>query len=201
MKKLVFLALIALVGQRSAFAQVQFGVKAGYNLASVHISNESSSFTWKSKSDLHAGVLVNIPLLAGLSVQPEAVYSGQGAKINDDGDDITLGTGLINIPVMVQYSYKGVFVETGPQLGFLISAKEKEKNFSQDIKSDLKSTEIAWGAGLGYKSKIGLGIDARYNFGIGNIAKSATEFDSFGQSARNGVFQIGLFWLLWGAKK
>ncbi len=195
MTKLFVLTFVIIVLQRSSFSQVQFGVKAGYNLASVHVSDETSYFTWKSKSDFHAGILVNIPLLAGLSVQPEAVYSGQGAKINDDGDQVTLSTGLINIPVMVQYTYKGAFVETGPQLGFLINAKEKEGSYSQDIKSDLKTAEISWGVGLGYKTSIGLGIDARYNFGIGNIAKSGSDFDSYGHDARSGVFQVGLFWL------
>jgi hypothetical protein len=201
MKKLTFLAFVVLAGQHYAIAQIQFGVKAGYNLASMHVNYENSSFTWKSKSDLHAGVLVNIPLLAGLSVQPEILYSGEGAKINDDGDKITLSTGLINIPVMIKYSYKGAFVETGPQLGFLISAKETDGSISKDIKSDLKSTEFAWSAGLGYKTKIGLGIDARYNFVIGDIVRSGSEFDSFAQSARNGVFQLGLFWMFNGTKK
>jgi Outer membrane protein beta-barrel domain len=201
MKKLLFPAIFALIAFHTASAQIQFGVKAGYSLCSISIPHEAADFTVSSKSAFHGGILVNIPLVAGLSLQPEAVYSGQGGTINSDGDHDKLSTGLINIPVMIQYHYKGAFIETGPQLGFLLSAKVVSGVSSFDAKSDLKSTEMAWGVGIGYTTKLGLGIDVRYNFGLGDITKSQGNLNDESGGIHSSVLQIGLFYMFGIPKK
>lgn len=195
MKKLLFPAFFALMAFHTASAQIQFGVKAGYSLCSISVPHEAEDFTVSSRSAFHGGILVNIPLIAGLTLQPEAVYSSQGGIINDDGEQDKLTTGLINIPVMIQYHYKGAFIETGPQLGFLLSAKVNTGSSSFDAKSDFKSTEFAWGVGIGYKTKMGLGIDARYNFGIGDIIKSSGNLQDEAGTIHGSVLQIGLFYM------
>jgi hypothetical protein len=198
MKKLTLLAFLMVGELCYVSAQIQFGVKAGYSLATMHTKTSDDVLTLSSKSDFHAGVLVNIPVISGLSVQPELVYSGQGTKYNDDDDKGKLNTALINIPVMVKYSYMGAFLETGPQIGFLASAKDKEDNGSQDVKNNLKSTEFAWGVGVGYLSKLGLGIDVRYNFALSDMVKSIDGggyYGNFPTGSKNNVLQIGLLYM------
>ncbi|MDP4217304.1 MAG: hypothetical protein Q8927_13970, partial [Bacteroidota bacterium] len=53
------------------------------------------------------------------------------------------------------------------------------------------STDFSWAIGAGFLLPMNLGIDARYNIGLANIAKD----QSNGQSIKNGVIQIGVFYL------
>lgn len=200
MKKTLLLILIVTGGATASFAQVAFGVKAGYSLAKVDANSQDNIVTWKGTSNFNAGILVNIHLLLGLSVQPEVVYSGQNSDFNDDGDPGKFKSAVIAVPVMVKYSIHGAFLETGPQFGFLTSAKIDEDGQTTDEKSSFKSLQPAWCVGLGYKLPIGLGIDARYNFAISNMAKAGSDFDQTVQDAKTGVFQVGLFFIFGGKK-
>ncbi|HSB93167.1 MAG TPA: porin family protein, partial [Flavitalea sp.] len=100
-----------------AKAQVSYGVKGGLNLSNM-IGGDADDA--KAKIGFHAGVFAGLPVADKLSIQPELVYSVQGAKYEDDGDDINYNSGYLNIPVLAKYSgASGFYGETGPQLGFL----------------------------------------------------------------------------------
>src|SRR6202011_1165071 len=112
-------------------------------------------------------VLASIKVPGSFSIQPEVNYSGQGAKFTSFNDaEETFNMGYINVPVLLKYHFPlGLFAETGPQLGFLLSAKSKIGSNSADFKSAVKSTDFSWAFGVGYMIPIvKLGVDARYNF-------------------------------------
>ncbi len=122
------------------------------------------------------------------------MYSGQGASFNDSFATGKLNYGYLNVPVLFKYQLSsGLFLETGPQVGFLLSAKETADGQSGDEKSNTQSIDFAWAFGLGFKLPLGLGIDARYNLGMTNLAKG--DFSSDGTTAKNSVFQFGLFFM------
>lgn len=183
MKK-VLLGLGMLCG---TFAMAQkFGVKAGGNLASI------SEDDTKSKFGFYAGAYMNAPLTAKLSIQPEVLYSLQGAKADYSGIDAKLNTGYINVPVMLQYALaEGFSVEAGPQFGFLTSAKMKATVSGQsgevDVKDDMNSFDFGIGVGAAYNITPKLNINARYVAGITDMVK-----DNPGSAVRNNVFQFGL---------
>jgi len=186
MKKIA-LVLFAGISLVSAKAQIQFGVKAGANLANISKVDGS-----KTLVNLNAGVLASIPLAGQLSLQPEVVYSGQGVKGDGGSDHLN----YINVPVLLKYSLPvGVFFQTGPQIGFLMSAKEKEDGGSStDIKDLFKSTDFSWALGGGYLiPDVNLGFDVRYNLGLTKLGKSVNGQSGF--EGKNGVFQIGVFYL------
>jgi hypothetical protein len=192
MKKL---ALVLTVFTASIFgvnAQVQFGIKAGANFATLSGDDVSGA---KTLTGLNAGVLVKIPLMDKLSLQPEAYYSTQGAKGTESGTDFTFAINYINIPVLLKYQLPvGVFFETGPQFGLRMSANIKADGQSQDVKDQVKSTDFTWSVGAGYQLPvIPLGFDVRYNAGLANI-----EGSSGSGTAKNGVFQVGAFYLFGG---
>ncbi|AZA76575.1 PorT family protein [Chryseobacterium sp. G0186] len=190
------LSLCIIIGTM-AFAQStngpKFGIKAGGNLSSITGSDS------KSKFGFYAGAFVNIPISEAFSIQPEVVYSQQGAKAKDKYyfaviavTDIKQTLDYMNVPVMVQYNATPKFyLEAGPEFGFLISAKAKE-NFigtplSRDNKSSLNTFNFGLGLGLGYKLMPKLGINARYIAGLTEIAK-----DGEGDSSKNTNFQLGI---------
>jgi hypothetical protein len=195
MKKAIVLAF-SVIALSSAKAQIQFGVKAGVNLANLTLSNVTdNTASLKTNTDFNAGLLAYIPIAKSLVFQPEVVYSGQGSKLSYPSDQTANGTlaySYINVPLVVKYAHSsGLFAETGPQVGFLISAKAKADGQSTDIKSSVQSTDFSWAFGVGYKiPEVNLGIDVRYNLGLTNLNKDDTN-----GKVKNSVFQIGLFYL------
>ena len=117
----------------------------------------------------------------------------QGTNLDMAGDKASLHYDYLNIPVLIKYSHEsGLFAETGPQAGFLLSAKGKSDGGTYDVKDGVQSFDFSWALGIGYKlHDIGLGIDVRYNLGLTNTIKNTFN----GSSAKNGVFQIDLFYM------
>mgnify|MGYP000047020769 FL=1 len=163
----------------------RFGLKGGVNLATLELDDDtpSTEFNTNLKTSFNLGAFVNVPLGETLRFQPEVVYSGQGSKVSQK---TTVGAGAttttpfeydfhyINVPMMLQIQTPGgFFVEAGPQIGFLLSAKQDmETGNDPDIQDLIKKTDVGAGAGLGYVSKMGLGIGARYTHGFSNVWNS-----------------------------
>jgi opacity protein-like surface antigen len=194
-KKLVLLVLAGSV-LATANAQVQFGVKAGANIAGFTGSDASGT---SSLVSFNVGGLVKVPISDAFSFQPELVYSGEGAKesvtdpVSGNNINATLPLNYLNVPLLFKYTRPfGVYTETGPQIGFLISAHEKSGGVSEDVKSQFNSTNFSWAFGLGYISPVNIGIDFRYNLGLSNIGKAQ---DGTTPNVKTGTFQIGLIYM------
>ncbi len=116
---------------------------------------------------------------------------GQGSSYTDSIQE-TANNNYLNVPVLFKYQHaSGLFVETGPQIGFLVSGQLKTSTQSFDSKSSTETVDFSWAFGLGYKiPSVNLGIDLRYILGLTNIAKS----NYYTGSAKNSVFQIDLFY-------
>ena len=186
----MFLVLMAAGSAFVASAQIHFGVKAGYNLSNLSISPSEAGV--KSKSDFSGGVFASIPLFSSCSLQPEILYSGQGAAFSDSFATGKLNYGYLNVPVLFKYQHSsGLFAETGPQVGFLLSAKETSGGQSSDAKSGTQSVDFSWAFGIGYKLPMGFGIDARYNLGLTDVNKDSQSSGT----VKNSVFQFGLFYM------
>ena len=183
MKKLFVIAFITVLSVSSLYAQhTNFGIKAGYNSASVQVTNSTD---WEAKSGFHAGGFAHIHINKNFAVQPEVVYSNQGGE----SGNAKLKLNYINVPVLLQYMVEnGLRLQTGPQIGFLVTAKQKIGNVEADIDDRFDAVDIAWAFGAGYIFTSGIGIDARYNLGLNNISDDETF------KAKNRVFQVGLFY-------
>lgn len=189
MKKTLILALSTVITS-AAFSQVQFGIKAGYNHANLKYENNSSVKT-DPRSGYHAGFFTHIPVAGGFAIQPEVTYSLQGAEYEAPvlGKD---KISYVNIPVLLQYQLKGgLRLQTGPQLGILTENEFEPANGGANSEiPNVNNLDFSWSAGLGYLSRIGLGVDLRYNHGISNIYESGNS----NNEVKNRVLQIGLFY-------
>ena len=188
---------------------VRFGIKAGVNLAEFRLDDFPSGAepSVSRKAMYNGGFLVNIPLgSGGFAVEPELLYSAQGSKVTQNTTVGTYSNSLsyeqhlnyIILPVMVQWkSQGGFFVETGPQPGYLVHARQVGPGTADvENKSSFEKLDFTWNAGLGYLSRIGLGIGARYNYGITNTLKEQNSNDGSDSNPKlkNSVIQIGLSW-------
>lgn len=172
MKRTLYVLIVLFLGMPVLQAQdIAFGVKAGLNLASLGGDFENGG---KSRTSFHLGGVAEIPLTDQLAIQPELLYSGQGAIDEDDTDEIWRVDYLV-IPVILKYFVAdGLSLEAGPQLGILLKAEVEDNGETEDFKDIVKSTDIGLNLGLGYKLDGGLNFGARYYFG-GDI--NSTEGD------------------------
>lgn len=183
--------VIALVMSGAVSAQkmrhMNLGIKAGVN--GYTLDKYAADNRWKT--GFHAGLLSHIHLNKQWALQPELTYSMQGTEYVSGGVKSQVKLGYINVPVLVQYMFDNGFrLEAGPQVGFLLSAKSQTNDVKTDIQDNFSNIDVSIGAGLGYvHPPTGLGIDARYNFGLNNINEVGSSDIS------NRGFQVGLFYL------
>ncbi|MBP2619180.1 porin family protein [Chryseobacterium jejuense] len=205
MKKLILgLAVtagtLAFAQQKTSSSPVSFGVKGGMNVSSI--SKTEGLDDQKSKIGFNAGVFANIPVASSFSIQPEVLYSQYGEKSDyklNNSTTISNSTKLdyITVPVMFQYNaLPNLYLEAGPEFGFMVSAKNKVKNEStgqssttDNYKDNLNTFNFGVGLGAGYYFTPNFGITARYVAGLTDIAKNRP---SGSDAIRNNVFQVGL---------
>jgi long-subunit fatty acid transport protein len=196
MKK-VFLSMITILSLGFANAQeVKFGLKGGLNVANLSFSGNGAPST-SSLVGFHIGGFTEIKVSDKFSVQPELLYSTQGAKFKMSQDGVTLNSfklGYINLPVMAKYYVaKNFSLEAGPQLGFLTSAKANASGSGTTVDVDVKKIfetidfGLNFGAAYDLTEKFSAGL--RYNLGLSNIAKTE-EGDS--DTVKNSVFSLSI---------
>jgi hypothetical protein len=181
-KPVLFMLMLCITvisfGQRRS---AQLGLKAGVNIANYN----DDIPTTDPRIGFHGGLLVHIHVRPDIAIQPEFVYSQQGAEFYNGKQKID----YLNIPILFQYLFKkGFRLETGPQIGVLADAEFKYENGTEvNIKKDVQKTDVGWVFGLGYLATSGFGVDARYNVGLTDIGKGPGEI-------KNRVWQLGVFY-------
>lgn len=187
MKKF-FLVVVTSVGAAIA-TQAQhphWGIKGGINVSNIDVQHGSDA---DPRVGIHLGGLAHIHLSEHFALQPELMYSSQGAEGSTSNANYKTKLHYVNVPVLLQFmTGSGFRLQTGPQLGVLMSAKYKVNDTETDVDDSYKTPDFAWSFGASYVSRKGLGFDARYNHGISNIN------DAPGNKYKNRVFQFGLFY-------
>ena len=169
MKKLLFAAVAVFAFGAANAQEVKFGAKAGLNLSNFTGDVEGNSM----KVGFQLGGLVEIGISEKFAVQPELVYSAQGAKFDDSFfGDYDLNFNYLNIPVMAKYYVaEGFSLEAGPQIGFLMSAKAKADGEDEDVKDEFNSTDFGLNFGAGYNVTENINLGVRYSLGLSNLNK------------------------------
>jgi opacity protein-like surface antigen len=185
MKVIIGMILTAVLTATAVQAQhVNMGIKGGLNLYSIYNADNSGT---ELKPGWHLGLLWHIHKGEHLALQPEVVYSVQGANL---AAGAKLNLGYINVPILFQYMFNNGFrLEAGPQFGVLLHAESELSGNSDNVKNNFKPMDIALAGGIGYVSPSGFGVDARYNYGLNNIN------DLTSDKITNAGFQLGVFYL------
>ena len=188
MKK-IFMIIVCASTFVVAKAQVSYGVKGGLNLSNIIGSDAEGA---KAKVGFHVGAFAGIPVADKFSIQPELVYSAQGAKYKETGeDDVNINSGFLNIPVLAKYTAaSGFYGETGPQVGFLMTLNTSSIYDNPSFYDNANKADFSWAFGIGYKSASNVGIDLRYNLGLTSLYEN-----SYSKVYRS-VLQLGLFYVL-----
>jgi|SRR5690554_246284 len=168
MKKLVLIALVLfslIAGAQERF--LRFGAKGGVNFSNINGNIEEIDF--KTRNSYHLGALVEIRLFQNLSIQPELLYSVQGAKVESGDADIDdVDFKYLTIPVMMKFYLisERLSVEVGPQFAFLA-----DDNAGDTFRS--RSFDLSLGGGLAYDLTNNFFVQARYLAGLTEVSKDA----------------------------
>lgn len=166
-----------------------YGFKSGVNASTINGDDLGDT---QPKIGFLAGGFAELCIDDYTSIQPEVLYSQQGAKYTDhNGYDGTLKLDYVNVPVMVKFRASNTFVfEAGPQVGLLLSAKDKFESTSisgtDDIKDDIEPIDFGANLGLNYDLQNGWFFGARYYMGLSNINKHSDVKN------KNGVLQFSV---------
>ncbi len=184
MKKwIVLTVLFALVSVPVSAQNLSFGAKAGLNLANLKPDLDDAS----TRTSFHLGAVAEIGISDKFSVQPELLYSEQGAKDESDDDEV-VRTNYLTLPIMAKYYLtEGLSLEAGPQIGFLLTAEVEDDGDTIDLKDNTKNTDIGIAFGLGYKLDSGLNFGLRYFLG-----SDINDVDGDSDKISNKVFQLSL---------
>ncbi|HEX8270286.1 MAG TPA: porin family protein [Flavobacterium sp.] len=198
MKKILLSAAAIFAFGFVSAQETRFGAKAGLNLANLGGDIEDAEMLL----GFHVGGFAEVMISDKFGVQPELLFSMQGAK-SESSEDIggteftyesKLKLAYLNIPIMAKYYATEDFnLQFGPQIGFLMSAKDEyevsgggdSESESEDVKDAFESIDFGVNFGLGYNFGENFGVEARYNLGLSNIIKDADDF-----SVNNSVIQV-----------
>lgn len=197
MKRITFLLLVAMAAAAPLFAQkkVSPGIRAGVNVATL--SNINADF----KADFYAGGILSLNLGQRYTLQPELIYTRQGAN-NVTFMDAESGEPTGQENVTIQYLSLGVvnkfyFVEgfhglIGPSLDMKIGKNFPRIDFDDD---DYGGVDLGISLGLGYTLPIGLTVEGRFKTGLLDAFNNdffLGMFDDPDDVSLNRVFQLGL---------
>ena len=184
-KLLLFSALFLLFTVHTAQAQIEIGLKAGVNFASLTGDDFSD---WDGKTGLHVGAYLIYMFSEALGIQVEALYSGVGGEFSDSSFDSEFALDYLTFPILLRlHILAGLHAVAGLQLAFLLSAEDGDT----DISDFITSTDFSAVLGVAY-TILRFNFFARYLIGL-------TEIDDSGSfDAKNGVFQLGVGFRLLG---
>lgn len=194
MKKIIVLSVGLLIASIMSYGQVEvsLGLKGGLNLAKLDISEGASNID--NRTGFHGGAFALFKLTK-IGIQPEIVFSKQGANFTANTTDVEANFDYINVPILLKiYLAAGVNLQLGPQFGFLTTSElistASGVTTTTDIKSFLdKKYETAVAVGLGWDLPFGVTLDARYNIGLSDVeVTNSTPPVSF----KNQVIQISV---------
>lgn len=197
MKRKTLLLAIALAATTQLFAQkkVSPGIRAGVNVTTL--SNIDADF----KADFYAGGILSLNLGQRYTLQPELIYTRQGASnVTFVDEESGEPTGQEN--VTIQYLSLGVinkfyFVDgfhglIGPSLDMKIGNNFPRIDFDDD---EYGGVDLGISLGLGYTLPIGLTFEGRFKTGMLDAFNNdyfLGMFDDPDEISLNRVFQLGV---------
>jgi len=192
MKKVLLICLVLIstkgFSQGGFFKRFEFGLKAGVNYSNF----TDASFPTDPLVGFHGGGTVAFKITDNFLIQEEFLFSTQGAKIKKGStlEEQDLKLNYISVPFLLKYrSNFGLYVEAGPQVGMLASEDVKGLSFDKFA----KKLDVAAAGGIGYQSKIGLGIGVRYVYGLSTVG----DFDASNikNDFKNNNLQASIFYV------
>ena len=184
-------------------AQIKFGPQAGVNLSTMTLSYSGMSLDPTTLIGFHAGVISEIPIIAGLSLRPGILFSSKGSKFSIMTEEGSISPGYIEVPVNVAYGIGSDALKfsifAGPYVAYGLTGSVKSGGQSEDIvfgtgeDDDMNPFDYGVNFGVGVSLKA-LYISAQYGLGLAELSPDSSGDTEF----KNTVIGISLAYLFGG---
>ena len=211
MKKIILSLTICLLIATVSYAQndISYGIKGGLNYAKLIYEFEDSNndfLDFNAKVGFYAGGFINVSLSDKFSLQPELLYSSQGAKLDIDysritlfdnsdplflenQDDVNVKQSKLLMPLLLEYKVDDNFsLFLGPQITYTLNFETEVENGDKLVVSRFQDDDkigVDASARIGYKASENMMIELGYFRGLTNQ-----------NSVKASVFQLGLAYKL-----
>lgn len=163
---------------------VGIGIKGGMNFANQSITDISTD----TRTGFHGGAYLVIAFSEKWGIQPELLYSSQGAELPTEASEFK----YMSIPILLRFKPVSVLsIEAGPQFSKLLDAKVGSDN----IKDEIKSSDFGLALGATLHLPLGLQGGLRYVWGFSNVSDLPDNTE-----IKNSVVQVFVGWTIFGAK-
>ena len=182
-----------------SFAQINIGLKAGFNLANINASD--SEFDHKFLPTFQVGAILDIDFSDNLGVQTGISFMGKGSKIDEQilGSDFVATSRLfyVQVPVNLMYKNNNFFIGAGPYIGYGISGKYKaeyigiEDNEDYEFGNTVEDDVAPIDYGIGVQVGVMFGsvrVGAGYDLGLANVIPKDIRADD--EYIRNNVINV-----------
>ncbi|MGD1891209.1 MAG: porin family protein [Cyclobacteriaceae bacterium] len=179
----------------------EYGVRIGWNTSSLWNGDVQEFYGFKS--GLAIGGFAKFRFSRWLALQPELLYSQQGAADNGLTDitnptPYTIRNNYFIIPLLVKiYPFRRFNIHIGPQLGILVSSKLVSSTIEDiDTRDFFNSGDLSLTYGLEYEFNKGLLIGLRFNSSFTNIndTSSISPLTGIPEQVGNGVMLLSAGW-------
>lgn len=132
MKKIVITFLMATAVISVKAQNFHFGIKTGINLSKetkTEVERQVQDFDKEFRKGFHIGGIVTYSINKQWELEGNLMYSQQGYKehlfsIKNNRTIYSIRSNYINLPIAIKYyPLEHLYIEMGPQIGFLISKK------------------------------------------------------------------------------
>jgi hypothetical protein len=168
--------------------KIHFGLKAGGNYSDFNNAN----FNTQGSYGFHAGMMIEYRFNERFSIHEDILFSSQATKLKDittfGQDQIKLS--YVSLPILFKYTTNiGLYFEAGPQANTNVG-----NNFEDPaLKHYAKRLDYGVAGGLGYQTKVGLGIGLRYYAGLADVPDF--QYGGINTKFTNNVAQASLFYI------
>ena len=140
---------------------VRYDLKAGGNYSTLYFQDVTRP---DRRLGFSAAGVARLPLAANslFSVQPELAYSAKGAQTTYQGQTNRSRFHYLELPVLVHLQAKGLFVEAGPQLSYLLGTRFETAGGTETGRAGYRRLLVGAVAGVGYQVPMGLSLTLRY---------------------------------------
>jgi long-subunit fatty acid transport protein len=203
--KLLIIIGILLITNLEIKAQTEYGIKAGPNI-SKYTGDLVFNDEYNYRFGFYIGGFTNFIINEKLKIQSELLFAQQGTNLTIKDIEIIespdqppiignsktkIVESTLLIPVLAQYYVnENIYLEAGPQFGYIINRDEEitespidDPSFNNVAEFDYDKFDFGFSLGSGYELNDTMTINLRYYFGL--IGRDFAEYKS-------SVFNLGI---------
>jgi len=173
----ILLLCVAAGAQESAVGVTGYGVKLGFDIATINTAYQELDDFLDSRVGFIGGAFLTYNLNRQFALQPEVLYVSKGSEKGVFLFTAYWDIDYLEIPVLLKFDLdpEGAIhpmIFAGPALDILLSSEIGALGESLDVSDGMKSMDfsLAFGGGVDYKHFV---FDVRYTLGLANTIDAA----------------------------